>query len=90
MTIDELIARLNDFRDELGGDAQVRLMTQAHWPLEYTILGLASHSEIDDYDDPLRGDEDDDDEAADDSRSIYIVEGQQLGYGSTSAWHVAR
>jgi hypothetical protein len=87
MTIDELIARLHDYRDELGGDAQVHLMTQAHWPLEYTILGLASRSEIDDYDDPLRGDEDD---APDDRTIVYIVEDQQLGYGSGAAWHVAR
>jgi hypothetical protein len=89
MTIDELIARLTDYRDELGGDAQVRLMTQSHWPLEYTILGLTSRQEIDDYDDPLRGD-DDDDETADEANILYIVEGQQFGYGSGAAWHVAR
>jgi hypothetical protein len=87
MTIDELIARLNDYRDELGSDAQVRLMTQAHWPLEYTILGLASRSEIDDYDDPLRSDEDDE---VSNEPILYIVEGRQLDYGSTAAWHVAR
>ena len=34
MTIDELIARLEDYRDEIGGDAEVRLMTQQNWPFE--------------------------------------------------------
>jgi hypothetical protein len=87
MTIDELMARLHDYRDELGGDAHVRLMTQAHWPFEHTVAGLASREEIDDYDDPLRTD---DGEASEDACVVYIVEGQQLGYGWTAAWHVAR
>ena len=42
MTIDELIQRLEDYRDEIGGDAEVRLMTQQNWPFENTIFGLAS------------------------------------------------
>ena len=37
MTIDELIARLEDYRDEIGGDAEVRLMTQQNWPFENSI-----------------------------------------------------
>ena len=39
MTIDELIERLEDYRDELGGDAEVRLMTQSNWPFENDIFG---------------------------------------------------
>jgi hypothetical protein len=50
MTIDELIARLEDYRDEIGGDAEVRLMTQQNWPFENTICGLASGAEINDFD----------------------------------------
>ena len=42
MTIDELIERLEEYRDNLGGDAEVRLMTQQHWPFENEITGLAS------------------------------------------------
>ena len=42
MTIDELIGRLEEYRDELGGDAEVRLMTQQNWPFENGIFGLAS------------------------------------------------
>ncbi len=46
MTIDELIERLEEFRAVLGGDAEVRLMTQQHWPFENEIVGLASGEEI--------------------------------------------
>ena len=87
MTIDELIARLEDYRDEIGGDAEVRLMTQQNWPLENTICGLASGAEINDFDEDDE-DGDDDDDATDDS-VLYIVEGQQLGYGTKRAWDVA-
>ena len=88
MTIDELIARLEDYRDEIGGDAQVRLMTQQNWPFENSIYGLASGAEINDYDED---DEDggDDDDAAEDA-VLFIVEGQQIGYGTKRAWEVAR
>ena len=82
MTIDELIERLEDYRDELGGDTEVRLMTQQNWPFENTVAGLASGQEINDRDDG-------DDEDVDDDRVVFIVEGQQLGYGSKRAWEVA-
>ena len=82
MTIDELIERLEDYRDELGGDTEVRLMTQQNWPFENTVAGLASGQEINDRDDG-------DDEDVDDERVVFIIEGQQLGYGSKRAWEVA-
>ena len=83
MTIDELIERLEDYRDEIGGEAEERLMTQQNWPFEHTICGLASGEEINA--DPH--DEDDDDVEAD--QVLYICEGQQIGYGSKRAWEVA-
>jgi hypothetical protein len=83
MTINELIERLEDYRDEIGGDAEVRLMTQQNWPFENTIFGLASGEEINNDPD----EEDDDDVEAD--QVLYICEGQQLGYGSKRAWEVA-
>jgi hypothetical protein len=87
MTIDELIARLEEYRDEIGGDAEVRLMTQQNWPFENSIYGLASGAEINDYQDDEDGTDDDD--AAEDA-VLFIVEGQQLGYGTKRAWDVAR
>ena len=88
MTLNELIERLEEYKDELGGDAEVRLMTQQNWPFENSIYGLASGAEINDYDED---DEDggDDDDASEDA-VLFIVEGQQLGYGTKRAWEVAR
>jgi hypothetical protein len=87
MTIDQLIERLEEYRDLIGGDAEVRLMTQQNWPFENSITGVCSGEEINDY-------VEDEDEASDDSdvaddAILYIVEGQQLGYGTKSAWEIA-
>jgi hypothetical protein len=90
MTIDEMIARLEDYRDEIGGDAEVRLMTQQNWPFENSVYGLASGAEINEFHDDEDGDDDEDsDDAAEDS-VLFIVEGKQLGYGTKRAWDVAR
>ena len=83
MTIDDLIERLEEYRDHLGGDSEVRLMTQANWPFENEIVGLASQEEINDA---VDDDEPDDDEA---ERVVFIVEGQQRCYGTKRAWEVA-
>jgi len=88
MTIDQLIERLEEYRDEIGGEAEVRLMTQQNWPFENSIYGLASGAEINDFDEDDE-DEGDDDDATEDA-VLYIVEGQQLGYGTKRAWDVAR
>ena len=77
MTIDELIERLEDYRDVIGGDAEVRLMTQQHWPFENGIVGLASGEEINA-----------DDGDVDTDHVVYIVEGQQLSYGTERAWQI--
>jgi hypothetical protein len=82
MTIDELIQRLEEYRDVLGGDADVRLMTQQHWPFENDVFGVVSGAELNDRNDG-------EDEDVDDDRVVFIVEGQQLGYGSKRAWDVA-
>jgi hypothetical protein len=87
MTIDELIERLEDYRDEIGGDAEVRLMTQSNWPFENDIFGLASGQEINDAADEDDPNDDDGDVEAD--HVVYICEGQQLGYGTKRAWEVA-
>ena len=82
MTIDELIQRLEEYRDDLGGEAEVRLMTQQNWPFENEIVGLASGEEINDPDDA-------EDEDVDEDQVVFIVEGRQHCYGSTRAWEVA-
>ena len=96
MTIDELIERLEGYRDEIGGDAEVRLMTQQNWPFENTIHGLASSVEItdsdrdeDDLENEDREDGDLEDGVAKADAVLFIVEGRQLGYGTKRAWEVA-
>ena len=82
MTLNELIERLEDYRDQRGEDAEVSLMTQQNWPFENTITGLASAAEINETDD-------DDDADVHTDAVVYIVEGTQLGYGSKRAWETA-
>ena len=82
MTLNEMIERLEEYRDELGGDCEVRLMTQQNWPFENAITGLASGAEINESDD-------DDDACVEEDAVVYIVEGSQLKYGSKRAWEAA-
>ncbi len=84
ITIDELIARLEECRDELGGDAEVRLMTQSNWPFENDIVGVTTSGEIREAED----DEEGFDPQGDVDEAVYIVEGHQLGYGTKAAWNV--
>ena len=86
MTVSELIDRLENYLDEMG-DVEVRLMTQANYPFEYGIVGLASSQEIDDAEDSDHTNDDDDD--VDDDGVVYIVEGNQLCYGTARAWEAA-
>ena len=86
MNLDTLIEIFNDYREEFGGDAEVRLMTQQSWPFENAICGLTSGREMNDVEDE---DADDDQDVADE-QIVYIVEGGQLCYGSKRAWDTCR
>jgi hypothetical protein len=78
MTINDLIERLKDYRDELGGDTEVRLMSQQNWPFENEICGLVSGAEINECDDGA-------DEDVDQDAVVFIVKGRQRCYGSKRA-----
>jgi len=83
MTVEELIERLGEY----DGDAKVRLMAQPNYPFEYGIRGLASTSEISGY-----HYEHNDGDASDEGTPeeiIYLVEGEQIGYGQKDAWDAA-
>ncbi len=86
MNLDKLIEILTDYRDEIGGDAEVRLMTQQNWPFENRICGLTSGQEMNDATDDEAEEGDD---VAEDA-IVYIVEGGQICYGSKRAWETAR
>ncbi len=89
MTLNEMIERLEEYREELGGECEVRLMTQQNWPFENAITGLASGAEINEAEDDDDQDTDADDDDVEGDQVIYIVEGTQLGYGSKRAWEAA-
>jgi hypothetical protein len=86
MTISELIERLEDAMGDYGPDAEVRLMTQQHWPFENEIQGLAGSREIADQE---SADEPHDCPESIAEECVYLVEGSQIGYGSKAAWTVA-
>jgi hypothetical protein len=81
MTLDTLIEILNDYREEFGGDTEVRLMTQQNWPFENRICGVTSGRDMNEP-----GDDDDDDQEVANDNTVYIVEGGQICYGSKRAW----
>lgn len=83
MTIDEMIEALEDQRDLLGGEAEVRIMTQQNWPFENSVYGITNGQLINEY---CEDGEESDDSDVEDDKIVYIVEGTQLGYGSKRAW----
>lgn len=87
MSVNGLIERLEEYRDLVGGDAEVRLVTQSNWPLEYSILGVCSDSDV------VAASDDPDIKFFSSYREsesvVYIVEGGQLGYGKKGAWDAA-
>ena len=87
MQLDTLIEILNDYREEFGGDAEVRLMTQQNGPFENRICGVTSGRDMNEADDD---DEGDDDQDVADENIVYIVEGGQICYGSKRAWETCR
>jgi hypothetical protein len=87
MTVAALIDMLEDLRSEYGDTAIVRLMTQESWPFENRVAGVAVSTEF--------GNDDEDAECYPTERltedgevpvCVYLVEGDQAGYGDRDAW----
>ena len=99
MLLTDLITKLEELA-QAHPDAEIRLMTQNGWPFEYSILGVATSSDMAEEEVEQarerameRGhDFDDEDGPLKDPEAkpeiIYLVEGSQLGYGKKSAWDV--
>lgn len=81
------VSELIEILEEQDPDAEVLVMSQEGWPFEVAIRGVTTREEI------LLADGDDDGKAeapAGAARSdVFLVEGEQLRYGSKSAWTVA-
>ncbi|GAB4211803.1 MAG: hypothetical protein OHK0013_33880 [Sandaracinaceae bacterium] len=87
MKVRELIELLGD----QDPDAEVFIMSQENWPFENAVAGIAVREEMIEDDDDLTDEEREEPRygrgtAAND---VFIVEGEQLRYGSKAAWRVA-
>ena len=92
MKVSELIELL----EEQDPDAEVLVMMQQNWPFECSLAGVTTRKEIlrAERDEDGDGDEDDEDEEPRLERGtakndVFLVEGEQLRYGSKTAWSVA-
>ncbi len=92
MKVSELIELL----EEQDPDAEVLVMMQQSWPFECSLAGVTTREEMlrADRDEDGDGDDDDDDEEPRLERGtaksdVFLVEGEQLRYGSKTAWSVA-
>ena len=87
MKVSELIELL----EEQDPDAEVLVMSQPNWPFELGLAGVTTREEM------LRAEReerDDDDyeprfERGTAKNDVFLVEGEQLRYGSKTAWSVA-
>ena len=87
MKVSELIELL----EEQDPDAEVLVMMQQNWPFECSLAGVTTREEM------LRAEReerDDDDyeprfERGTAKNDVFLVEGEQLRYGSKTAWSVA-
>jgi hypothetical protein len=93
-TIDELIELLEEARDEVGGDAEVRLAFQPSWPLAFKVDGVALQAEINDYEREEYDDEEEDGDGQSEN-VVWIVEGGHPSepsspYAPRGAWECVR
>ena len=88
MNLDTLIEILNDYREEFGGDAEVRLMTQQNWPFENRICGVTSGRDMNDASDD-EDEDDDDQDVADDNTSTSSKVDRSATAASGLGKHVA-
>lgn len=83
MKVSELIELL----EEQDPDAEVLVMSQQNWPFECALAGVTTREEM------LLADGDEDGEAEAPAGAahsdVFLVEGEQVRYGSKTAWAVA-
>ena len=87
---------LIEFLEDMDPDADVFIMSQENWPFECSVAGIC---EREDFIEPDPEEESEpwtkrDRWAASDqqlpAKDVFIVEGNQLRYGSKRAWEVVR
>jgi len=77
MKVRDLLAILRD----LDPEAKVVLATQAHYPMEYALSGVALRSDVSEAENTSSGALPND---------VLLLEGSHLRYGSRGAWDPSR
>lgn len=82
------VSELIEILEEQDPEAEVILQSQSNWPFEVALAGVTTRDEV------LRAEGDDDDEGRElgpglARSDVFLVEGEQLRYGSRTAWAVA-
>jgi hypothetical protein len=89
---DMKVSELIELLEEQDPDAEVLVMMQKNWPFECSLAGVTTRDEM------LRADERDEDDgeqveprigSGTAKSDVFLVEGEQLRYGSKTAWDVA-
>jgi hypothetical protein len=90
---DMKVSELIELLEEQDPDAEVLVMMQQNWPFECSLAGVTTREEM------LRADRDEDGDGDEDEEprlergtaknDVFLVEGEQLRYGSKTAWSVA-
>jgi hypothetical protein len=84
------VCELIEFLEDLDPDAEVFIMSQENWPFENAVAGLAVREEMIEADEDLDEREEPHYETGTAPNDVFIVEGQQLRYGSKAAWDAVR
>jgi len=81
------VAELIEILEEMAPDAEVLIGSQENWPFEYSLAGVTSREEMLDAAD---SDEEPSYENGTTGSDVFLVEGQQLRYGSNLMWRAIR
>jgi hypothetical protein len=84
MKVKDLIELLED----LDPEANVLIASQPNWPFEYSVAGVAVREDVGDDED--EGDEEKLYADGCHGSDVFIVEGEQLRYGSKAVWDAAQ
>jgi hypothetical protein len=101
MKLNDLIQSLLEMQAQYGEDSdiEVRLMTQQSWPFENAICGVTSNEAMDGaseceecgrFKDACRCEKEEGSDLDENGEKapvvVYLVEGEQIGYGRKDAW----
>ncbi len=82
------VAELIEILEGMDPEAEVLIGSQENWPFEYSLAGVTSREEM------LAAEADSDEEPSYENGTagsdVFLVEGQQLRYGSKLMWSAAR